>query len=114
MRDGLVESGVGPYNGYTLEHKVGTKIGGSTFDLSGKRYSSADVLGRANGKNLKVVVHASVEKILLGLEFPNSKLRRKKAVGVVYRDQIGLHHYALLREHGEVIVSAGVLLCCDD
>ncbi|KAM1822418.1 hypothetical protein ACFX1X_024834 [Malus domestica] len=37
VRDGLLEAGVDPYNGFDLEHAVGTKIGGSTFDTSGRR-----------------------------------------------------------------------------
>ena len=37
IRDVLLEVGVHPFNGFTLEHKVGTKIGGSTFDRSGRR-----------------------------------------------------------------------------
>ena len=41
VRDGLLEAGVDPYNGFSL---VGTKIGGSTFDGSGRRHSAADLL----------------------------------------------------------------------
>ncbi|KAK6921228.1 LOW QUALITY PROTEIN: hypothetical protein RJ641_014906 [Dillenia turbinata] len=32
FRDGLLEAGVAPYNRFGLEHKIGTKIGGTTFD----------------------------------------------------------------------------------
>ena len=39
VRDGLLEAGVNPYNGFSLEHLVGTKIGGSTFDGSGRKCS---------------------------------------------------------------------------
>lgn len=41
IRDGLLEAGVNPYNGFTLEHVLGTKMGDSTFDSSGGRHHSA-------------------------------------------------------------------------
>ncbi|KAJ6428651.1 hypothetical protein OIU84_020342 [Salix udensis] len=65
VRDGLLEAGVEPYTGFSLEHVVGTKIGGSTFDGSGRRHSAADLLNHANGANIQVAVYASVERILL-------------------------------------------------
>ncbi|KAL0297990.1 UNVERIFIED_CONTAM: (R)-mandelonitrile lyase-like [Sesamum calycinum] len=37
VRDGLLEAGVDPYNGFSL---VGTKIGGSTFDAIGNEAAS--------------------------------------------------------------------------
>lgn len=105
VRDGLVESGVGPYNGFSLDHKIGTKIGGSTFDPNGRRHSAADLLTKARAQNIRVGVYASVERILLA-SFSTSK---QTAIGVVYRDQMGRHHYAFLREHGEVILCAGAI-----
>ena len=42
VRDGLLEVGVDPYIRFSLDHSVGTKIGGSTFDSIGKRYSAID------------------------------------------------------------------------
>ncbi|KAK4267688.1 hypothetical protein QN277_024435 [Acacia crassicarpa] len=106
VRDGLIESGVGPYNGFSLDHKLGTKIGGSTFDPAGKRHSAADLLTLARASKIRVAIYANVERILLAPETSKSK---QSAVGVVYCDQIGIHHYALLREHGEVILSAGAI-----
>lgn len=44
VRDDLLEVGVGPYNGFSLEHLWGTKVGGSIFDSSGRRHSAADLL----------------------------------------------------------------------
>ncbi|CAK7328702.1 unnamed protein product [Dovyalis caffra] len=54
VRDGLLEAGVDPYNGFTLDHSVGTKIGGSTFDSSGRRHSAADLLSYAKASNFRV------------------------------------------------------------
>ncbi|KAL2321454.1 hypothetical protein Fmac_025833 [Flemingia macrophylla] len=100
VRDGLLEAGVTPYNGFTLDHATGTKIGGSTFDPAGRRHSSADLLTHARASNIKVAVHATVERLLLA---------GSSAVGVLYRDSAGKHHRALMREHGEVILSAGAI-----
>jgi len=49
-----LEAGVDPYNGLTLDHSVGTKIGGSTFDSSGRRHSVADLLSYAKALNMRV------------------------------------------------------------
>ncbi|KAK3219152.1 hypothetical protein Dsin_013122 [Dipteronia sinensis] len=108
VRDGLLEAGVDPYNGFSLDHVVGTKIGGSTFDRSGRRHSAADLLSYAKHVNIKVAVYASVERILLAstVAFPGSK---QSAIGVVYRDQRGGYHHAMLRENGEVMLSAGAI-----
>ncbi|KAM1016472.1 hypothetical protein ACFX13_046908 [Malus domestica] len=108
VRDGLLEAGVDPYNGFNLDHVVGTKIGGSTFDTLGRRHSAADLLNYAKPLNIKVVTHASVERILLASTGP-SPASRQSAVGVVFRDSVGRYHHAVLREHGEVILSAGAI-----
>ncbi|KAL0441286.1 UNVERIFIED_CONTAM: (R)-mandelonitrile lyase-like [Sesamum radiatum] len=80
VRDGLLEAGIDPYNGFSLDHVRGTKIGGSTFDSSGRRHSAADLLSYANPSNIKVVVHASVERVLLASSsaYPDAK---KSAIG---------------------------------
>jgi len=38
VRDGLIEVGVLPYNGFTYDHIHGTKVGGSIFDKYGHRH----------------------------------------------------------------------------
>lgn len=108
VRDGLLEAGVDPYNGFTLDHEFGTKIGGSTFDAFGRRHTAADLLSHAKAANIKVAVHASVERVLFAASsaYPQSK---QSAIGVVYRDQLGRYHHAIVREHGEVILSAGAI-----
>ncbi|KAK4395005.1 (R)-mandelonitrile lyase-like [Sesamum angolense] len=108
VRDGLLEAGIDPYNGFSLDHVRGTKIGGSTFDSSGRRHSAADLLSYANPSNIKVVVHASVERVLLASSsaYPDAK---KSAIGVVFRDQTGQYHHAMVRDRGEVLLCAGAL-----
>ncbi|XP_050289134.1 (R)-mandelonitrile lyase-like [Quercus robur] len=108
VRDGLLEAGVDPYIGFSFDHSVGTKIGGSTFDSTGKRYSAADLLTYARPFNIKVAVYANVERILLASSssYMGSRL---SAIGVVYRDHTGRYHHAIVREHGEVILSAGAI-----
>ncbi|KAL9388266.1 hypothetical protein Peur_016871 [Populus x canadensis] len=88
VRDGLLEAGIEPFTGFNLEHVIGTKIGGSTFDSSGRRHSAADLLNYANAVNIQVAVYASVERILLQStsQYPRSRV---SAIGVVYRDKRG-------------------------
>ncbi|ESQ43337.1 hypothetical protein EUTSA_v10015625mg [Eutrema salsugineum] len=106
LRDGLLEAGVLPYNGFTLDHIVGTKIGGTIFDPAGHRHSAADLLEYANPEKLVVYMHALVHKILFtkGDQIP-------KAYGVVYQDTDGVFHKAELARNtmNEVILCAGAL-----
>lgn len=97
-----------PYNGFSYDHVIGTKIGGSTFDSSGRRHSAADLLSYAKSSNIKVAVHASVERILFATS-PVPYRFGQSAIGVVYRDRVGSYHHAMLREKGEVILCAGAL-----
>lgn len=66
----LLESGVGPANGLTVDHMKGTKVTGSTFDGFGRRHGAVELLNKANPENLRIVVHATVDRII----FSNSKL----------------------------------------
>ncbi|XP_058113294.1 (R)-mandelonitrile lyase-like [Magnolia sinica] len=108
VRDGLLEANFTPYNGFTVEHVVGTKIGATTFDPSGRRHSAADLLGYATMSNIRVALHASVERVLFD-HSPSVSYERPLASGVVYRDHNGRYHNAMLRDKGEVILSAGAL-----
>ncbi|KAH9290183.1 hypothetical protein KI387_034300, partial [Taxus chinensis] len=72
VRDGLLEAGALPYNGYTLEHLEGTKISDSTFDNNGKRHTTADILN-----NIVVLLNATVSKILF--ESSSGKLKANGA-----------------------------------
>ena len=64
VRDALVEAGVAPENGFTVEHAVGTKLSGSTFDGMGRRHGAVELLNRGDFGKLRVAVRASVERIL--------------------------------------------------
>lgn len=64
VRDGLVEIGVVPNNGFTYDHISGTKVGGTIFDRLGRRHTAADLLEYANPKGITVLLYASVHKIL--------------------------------------------------
>ncbi|XP_059458143.1 (R)-mandelonitrile lyase-like [Corylus avellana] len=108
VRDGLLEAGVDPFNGFRLDHVEGTKIGGSIFDSYGKRHTAADLLSYAKPSNIKVSVYASVERVLLASSSPHAG-SRLSAVGVAYRDNMGRYHHALVGKHGEVILSAGAI-----
>ncbi|XP_057843955.2 (R)-mandelonitrile lyase-like isoform X2 [Cryptomeria japonica] len=65
FKDALLEAGVLPYHGYTLDHLEGTKISGLTIDSTGRRHTSADLLQYANPDNIVVLLNATATRILL-------------------------------------------------
>ncbi|XP_031394525.1 protein HOTHEAD-like isoform X2 [Punica granatum] len=107
VRDGLMEVGVQPYNGFTYDHIYGTKIGGTIFDEAGNRHTAADLLQYANPTGITVLLYASVHKILFGTRGTS----RPVVHGVTFRDSRGIKHRAYVRPGGasEVIVSAGAI-----
>ena len=64
FNEALLETGGGPSNGFNLNHNIGTKVSGSTFDEAGRRHGAVELLNRGNSKNLQVAVEATVEKII--------------------------------------------------
>ncbi|XP_028799218.1 protein HOTHEAD isoform X2 [Neltuma alba] len=106
VRDGLIQSDVVPYNGFTYDHINGTKVGGTIFDPHGLRHTAADLLRYANPSQITVLLHATVHKIL----FTNPS-KATVARGVIFRDSRGLKHKAYLKNgaKNEIIVSAGAL-----
>lgn len=88
---------------------VGTKIGGSTFDSAGRRHSAADLLSYAKPSNIKVAVYASVERVLFASSMTTVPAPIQSAIGVVFRDQTGGFHHAMLRDMGEVLLCAGAI-----
>ncbi|KMT08694.1 hypothetical protein BVRB_6g139670 [Beta vulgaris subsp. vulgaris] len=109
FRDGLVEAGVTPNNGFTYDHIPGTKVGGTIFDRNGKRHTAADLLEYANPKTTAVYLFATVHKILFQRKGQYSK--QPRAHGVTFRDSKGIKHKAYLKagEMNEIILSAGAL-----
>ncbi|KAK8488483.1 hypothetical protein V6N12_035044 [Hibiscus sabdariffa] len=107
VRDGLLEAGVLPFNGFSYDHIYGTKVGGTIFDQQGNRHTAADLLEYANPSGLTVYLHASVHKIL----FARKERKMPKARGVVFRDAKGAKHKAYLKKglKNEIIISAGAL-----
>ncbi|XP_058073963.1 protein HOTHEAD [Magnolia sinica] len=106
FKDGLLDAGVSPYNGYTYDHLYGTKIGGTIFDKDGFRHTAADLLASANSNNLKVLIHASVQKIVF-----DKRGRKPKAIGVIFKDEYGKLHQAFIsrRKKSEVILTSGAI-----
>ncbi|KAI7744738.1 hypothetical protein M8C21_016873 [Ambrosia artemisiifolia] len=107
LRAGLVEAGVTPDNGFTYDHLVGTKVGGTIFDANGTRHTAADLLQYANPEGLSLYLHATVDKIL----FKYREGLRPKAYGVLFHDTLGKKHVAYLKDRkgDEIILSAGAL-----
>nr|XP_043640060.1 protein HOTHEAD-like [Erigeron canadensis] len=107
VRDGLVEAGVLPYNGFTYDHMYGTKVGGTIFDQNGHRHTAADLLRYANSSGLTVLLHAPVHRIL----FTTRGRTKPRAHGVIFADENGIAHRAYLKRgsNNEIIVSSGAL-----
>ncbi|KAK9277258.1 hypothetical protein L1049_006797 [Liquidambar formosana] len=107
VRDGLIEVGVVPYNGFTYDHIYGTKVGGTIFDADGHRHTAADLLEYANPNGLTLLLHATVHKIL----FRTKGKPRTVAHGVIFRDASGMEHRAYLKRgsKNEIIISAGAI-----
>lgn len=100
----MLEAVINPQNVFTLDNELGTKIGGSTFDSSGKGHSASDLLSYAKVSNIKVAVYASVERVLLAYSTTNTGSKQQAiGVGVVYRDELGHYHHSMVRERGEVL-----------
>jgi len=68
FKDGLLEAGESPDNGFTYDHIYGTKIGGTIFDRAGHRHTAANLLEYANPNRIVVYLHASVHKVLFTTE----------------------------------------------
>lgn len=107
VRDGLVEAGILPYNGFTYDHLYGTKIGGTIFDPHGHRHTAADLLQYANPSGLTVLLHAPVHQIL----FRRRGRTQPKAHGIIFADANGVSKRAYLNRgsKNEIIVSSGAL-----
>ncbi|CAA3010875.1 HOTHEAD-like [Olea europaea subsp. europaea] len=105
LKDSLLENGVSPYNGYTLDHVHGTKVGGTIFERNGLRHTVVELLASANLDKLHVLIHATVQKIVFDL---NGK--KPRTIGVIFKDENGMQHQAVLsKESGsEVILSSGM------
>ncbi|KAM1553450.1 hypothetical protein EV2_006441 [Malus domestica] len=104
VKDALLEAGVRPDNGLTLDHIQGTKITGTIFDDRGRRHGAVELLNKGHPKNLRVAIHAAVERIIF-----SSKASGLSAKGIIYTDSNGRSHQALIRGKGEVILSAGAI-----
>ncbi|GMY07061.1 protein HOTHEAD [Fagus crenata] len=108
VRDGLLEAGVLPDNGFTYDHLYGTKAGGIIFDKDGHRHCAADLLEYADPTKIKVYLHATVYNILFR---NNNGSPKPQAYGVIFTDALGTKHTAYLNNNSmnEIILSAGAI-----
>ncbi|XVF60337.1 hypothetical protein PTKIN_Ptkin08bG0037000 [Pterospermum kingtungense] len=108
VRDGLLEAGVLPYNGFTYDHINGTKMGATIFDKDGHRHSAADLLEYADPEKIEIYLHATVLKIMLTTDQIGSRPRVER---VIFEDALGVKHTALLTKdsRSEIILSAGAI-----
>lgn len=107
VRDGLLEAGVLPYNGFTFDHIYGTKVSGTIFDEDGHRHSAADLLEYADPEKLTVYLRAVVQRI----KFTETGRAKPTAHCVTFYDHVGARHRACLNNGGknEIILSAGAI-----
>lgn len=107
VRDGLLEVGLLPDNGYTFEHIYGTKVGGTIFDENGHRHTAADLLEYADPTRITAYLNAVVHQIY----FDTKGQLKPRANGVEFRDAEGHIHKAYLKmgSTNEIILSAGAL-----
>ncbi|KAK0574308.1 hypothetical protein LWI29_021445 [Acer saccharum] len=112
---GLIEAGILPYNGFSLEHLEGTKVGGTVFDELGKRHTSADLLEAGNPNNIMVLLNTTVKNIIIDT---NRKGNETRVHGIRFIKSDGSSskiHEAYLNQPnnssrcGDVILSAGAL-----
>lgn len=106
VRDGLLEVGISPDNGFTYDHLYGTKVGGTIFDKYGRRHSAAELLTSANPQNIDVLIHARVQKIVF-----DTTGKKPRAVGVIFKDENGNQHEAFIsrKPRSEIILSSGAI-----
>ncbi|KAE8675333.1 Protein HOTHEAD [Hibiscus syriacus] len=104
FKDDLLDVGVSPYNGFTYDHIYGTKVGGTIFNRFSHRHTAAELLTSTDLKMLTVLVYATVQKVM----FDKTGMR-PKAMGVMFKDENGNQHQALLTNNrrSEVILSCG-------
>eukprot|EP01018_Ginkgo_biloba_P036380 Gb_12981 [translate_table: standard] len=111
FKEALLDVGVTPYNGYTVDHVEGTKITASIFDNNSKRHTAADLLKYANADNIVVLLHATASRILFHAPDNHSGVEpRTRGLEFVAAD--GASHQVFLKESSnccEVIVSGGAL-----
>lgn len=112
---GLLEAGVLPYDGFSLEHTEGTKVGATIFDEFGKRHTSADLLVAGNPKNITILLNATVKNVIFN---NNGEGNASTACGIrfIKSDGSSNHtHEAYLNQknksstRGDVILTAGSL-----
>ncbi|KAH0982429.1 hypothetical protein GBA52_009606 [Prunus armeniaca] len=106
LRDSLLDVGISPFNGFTYDHLYGTKVGGTIFDRFGRRHTAAELLSSGNPQKLTVLVYATVQRIVF-----DTSGKRPKAVGVIFKDEKGNQHEAVLADkpQNEVILSSGAI-----
>ncbi|XP_048323360.2 (R)-mandelonitrile lyase-like [Ziziphus jujuba] len=91
-------------NEFSLQHLMGTKTSSSIFDNEGKRHEAVELLNKGELKNLKVAFASYVERIIFF-----SKASGVSTSGIVYSDSKERTHEALIRDEGEVMLSAGAI-----
>ncbi|KAF6171846.1 hypothetical protein GIB67_007367 [Kingdonia uniflora] len=115
VKDSLVEGANLSFNGFSWEHLVGTKVGGSIFDGQGRRHTAADLLGAGNSKKLAILLNATVKNVIfhangdgipraVGIRFMESNNNGDETYEAFFSDQ-----QKDSKSWGDVILSADAL-----
>ena len=97
-RDSLLDAGVSPFNGFTYDHKYGTKVGGTIFDRFGRRHTAAELLATGSPDKLTVLIHATVHKIVFDTigEVQTRYLKSKWSKLKILRSSLGPYKYLII------------------
>ncbi|XP_050237397.1 protein HOTHEAD-like [Mercurialis annua] len=113
LKFGLLEAGFVPFNGFSLEHIEGTKIGATIYDEYGIRHPSSELLGAGNPRHITVLLNATVKSIIF---YKNGNEKTAHGIRFIKSDSITNQIYeAYINQppdsspRGDVILSAGAL-----
>ncbi|KAL5714473.1 choline dehydrogenase [Ranunculus cassubicifolius] len=110
----FVRAGILPFKGFSLEHVVGTKIAGTTFDQNGKRHCSAHLLKAGEPTRLTVLLNTTVKNLIF-CQDNGGKLRTRGIKFINIYGSVNITCEAYLKEPklsdfwGDVVLCAGAL-----
>ncbi|KAL5978406.1 hypothetical protein ACLOJK_029523 [Asimina triloba] len=113
--NGMLEAGIRPFNGFSLEHIRGTKVAGTIYDAHGRRNTAADLLAAGNPHKITLLLNATVQNIIFH-DAGEGKQLRAHGIRFIRSNGNPDKFYEVYLNHpnnsglwGDVILSAGAL-----
>ncbi|KAL5978413.1 hypothetical protein ACLOJK_029530 [Asimina triloba] len=113
--NGMLEAGIRPFNGFSLEHIRGTKVAGTIYDAHGRRNTAADLLAAGNPHKITLPLNATLQNIIFH-DAGEGKQLRAHGIRFIRSNGNPDKFYELYLNHpndsglwGDVILSAGAL-----